>query len=130
MATLVPNANISLSTLLTSLISILNTNFAALNVALGERVVGQRLSISGYAATGSTTTQVTLGTVNPPGSTPWAVLLVRAQETRDPGKDLSVSTRTNFSVSGSGNNVTINVYEPSGLTSNTQYDLSFLVIFT
>lgn len=129
MATLVPNVNINPKTLLGSLIGTLNTNFAALNTALGERVVGQRLTVNGYAALGATTTKITLGTVSPPGSTAWAVILVRAIETSDPGKDLSVSTRVNFSQSGSGNNVTLSVYEPSGLTANTKYDLSFLVIF-
>ncbi len=129
MATTIPNVNIGLTTLLTSLIGILNTNFQAANIALGERVVGQRLTITGYSATGATTTKMTLGAVSPPGSTPWAVLLVRAQETSDPGKDLSVSTRVNFSQSGSGSSVILYVYEPSGLTANTKYDLSFLVIF-
>lgn len=128
MATQVPNTNISIGTLLTGLINLLNTNFAALNVALGERVVGQRIKVTGYAATGATTTRMTVGTVSPPGSTPWAVILVRAQETSDPGKDLSVSTRVNFTVSGAGDGV-LYVYEPAGLGTNTKYDLSFLVIF-
>jgi hypothetical protein len=130
MATLVPNTNISLTTLLTSLINILNTNFQAVNTALGERLVGQRLSVNGYAATGSTTTKVTLGTISPPGSVPWAVLLVRAQESRNPASDLPVTTRVNFSTSGTADNLTVYVYEPTGLVANTQYDLSFLVIFT
>ncbi len=125
MATTIPNVNIGLTTLLTSLIGILNSNFQAANIALGERIVGQRLTVSGYAATGATTTKMTVGYVSPPGSTPWAVLLVRAQETSDPGKDLGVTTRVNFSQQGS----TLYVYEPYGLTSNTKYDLGFLVIF-
>ncbi len=129
MATLIPQPVINLLTGLLQLIPILNTNNAAINTALGERVVGQRLTVTGFSATGSTTNKVTLGTVSPPGSVPWAVILVRARETSDPGKDLTVSTRVNFSQSGSGDNVTLYVYEPAGLVANTKYDLSFLVIF-
>ncbi len=125
MATTIPNTNISTATLITSLIGILNTNFAAANTALGERVVGQRLTVTGYSATGATTTKMTVGYVSPPGSVPWAVLLVRARETSDPGKDLSVTTRVNFSQDQS----ILYVYEPAGLVANTKYDLGFLVIF-
>lgn len=130
MATLVPNTLINALTGLLQLIPILNTNFAAINTAFGERLVGQRLSVLGYAATGNTTTKMTIGTVSPPGSTPWAVLLVRAQETNNQGVDLPVQTRTNFSSGGAGDNVMLYVFEPSGLVVNTKYDLSFLVIFT
>jgi hypothetical protein len=125
MATLVPQPVISVLTLLGNLIPILNTNFAALNVALGERVVGQRISVSGYSATGATTTRMPVGFISPPGSTPWAVILVRAREQSDPGKDLSVTTRVNFAQDGN----TVHVYEPAGLSANTKYDLGFLVIF-
>lgn len=129
MATTIPNVNIGQATLPAQLVQTLNTNFQAANQALSERVVGQRITVTGYSATGATTTKMTLGAVSPPGSTPWAVLLVRAQETSDPGKDLSVTSRVNFSQSGSGTNIILYVYEPSGLTANTKYDLSFLVIF-
>jgi hypothetical protein len=124
MATVVPQPIIT-ATGLTQLVPVLNTNLAAINTALSERVVGQRLTVSGYAATGATTAKITAKFTAPPGSTPWAVILVRALETSDPGKDLSVSTRSNFSRDGD----TLYVYEPSGLTANTKYDLSFLVIF-
>ncbi len=129
MATLIPQPNINILTLLGSLIPILNTNNAAINTALQERLVGQRLSGNGYSALGSTTSKINLGTVSPPGSVPWAVILVRCRETNDQSKDLSVTTRTNFSQSGSGDNVTLSVYEPAGLVANTKYDLGFLVIF-
>jgi hypothetical protein len=125
MATVVPNPVINLLTGLLQLIPILNTNFAALNVALGERIVGQRLLVPGYSATGATTTRMPVGYLSPPGSTPWAVILVRANETSDPAKDLSVTTRVNFSREGQ----TLFVYEPSGLVANTKYDLGFFVIF-
>lgn len=125
MATLVPQPLINVLTGLLQLIPILNTNFAALNTALGERVVGQRISVNGYAATGSTITRMTVGILSPPGSTPWAVILVRARETSNPAADLTVGTRLNFSQEGQ----TLYVYEPSGLVANTKYDLGFLVIF-
>ncbi len=125
MATLVPQPVISLLTTITSLIPILNTNFQALNVALGERIVGQRMMVSAYMATGSTTSRIPIGVINPPGSVPWAVTLVLARETANAAADLSVATRTNFSRSGD----TVYVFEPSGLVQNTRYDLGFLVIF-
>ncbi len=129
MATIVPQPVISLLTSLVGLIPILNTNYAAINTALGERVVGQRLTVSGFSATGSTTNKITVGTVSPPGSVPWAVILVRARETNDQAKDLTVTTRVNFSTSGTGDNITLYVYEPAGLVANTKYDLGFFVIF-
>jgi hypothetical protein len=129
MATLVPNTNISLVTFLGNLIGMLNTNFQALNVALGERVVGQRLTVNGYVATGATTSRLTIGALSPPGSTPWAVILVRARESRDPSKDLTVATRLNFAQTQDGGSMILSVFEPSGLTQYTSYDLGFLVIF-
>lgn len=130
MATLIPNTNISLLTALGNLITLLNTNFQALNVALGERVVGQRLTVNGYVATGATTSRLTIGAVSPPGSTPWAVILVRAREARDPSKDLTVQTRLNFAQTTDGQgNIILSVFEPSGLVQFTAYDLGFLVIF-
>lgn len=126
MATVIPQPTISPSTELGRLIGILNTNLAALNVALGERVVGHRLSVPRYAATGATTTQIRLGSVSPSGSKPWAVLLVRARESNNPGGDLSVTSRMNFTSDPSTG--TLHIYEPSGLTLNTYYDLDFLVL--
>ncbi len=125
MATLIPNTNISgLITLIAQLVPVLNTNFQAANTALNERVVGHRITVTRYAATGATTTKMTLGSVSPPGSTPWAVILVRARETANPGSDLTVFTRTNFTQSGD----ILNIYEPQGLVQNTFYDLDFLVL--
>lgn len=126
MATLVPQPNISAGTEPKQLIPILNSNYAAINTALGERVAGHRLSVERYAATGATTTVLRLGSVSPQGSKPWAVLLVRARESSNPGSDLSVSTRINFTSDPSGG--TLNVYEPAGLSANTFYDLDFLVL--
>lgn len=124
MATVVPNVNLSSLLGLLQLIPLLNQNFQALNVALGERVVGHRITVNGYMASGATTTRLTLGSVSPPGSTPWAVILVRARESRDPGKDLTVTTRVNYAQEGG----TLYIYEPSGLAQHTAYDLDFLVL--
>lgn len=124
MATQIPNTNINTVTLLTNLITQLNSNFQALQTALNEKATAHRLSVNGYAATGATTTKMTLGSVSPPGSVPWAVILVRARESRNPGGDLAITTRVNFTQDGS----TLNIYEPAGLTQNTQYDLDFLVL--
>lgn len=124
MATLFPNVNLSGLLSLAQLLPSLNTNFQAGNTALGERVVGHRVTLTGYAATGSTTTKMTIGSTSPPGSVPWAVLLVRVRETNNPGGDLPVTTRLNFTQSGD----TLYVYEPAGLTLNTQYTLDFLVL--
>ncbi len=124
MATLVPQPIINVLTGLLQLIPILNTNFQAINTALNERVVGHRISVARYSATGSTTTKMTLGSVSPPGSVPWAVILVRARESNNPGADLPVLTRVNFSQTGD----TLYIYEPQGLVQNTFYDLDFFVL--
>lgn len=124
MATLVPQPVINVLSTLLQLIPILNTNFQAINTALNERAVAHRVTLTGYMATGATTTKMTIGSVSPPGSTPWAVILVRAREARDPGKDLTVTSRVNFSQDGN----TLFVYEPSGLVQYTAYDLDFLVL--
>ncbi len=124
MATQIPNTNISIATLLTSLIGLLNQNFAAIQTALNEKATAHRVSLTGYAATGATTTKMTLGSVSPPGSTPWAVILVRVRETRNPGSDLSVTTRVNFTNTSD----TLYVFEPAGLVSNTLYDMDFVVL--
>lgn len=124
MATLVPNTNLSGLLGLLQLIPLLNTNFLAVNTALNERVVGHRISVTRYSATGSTVTKMTLGSVSPPGSVPWAVILVRARETSNPAADLPVLTRVNFSQQGE----TLYIFEPQGLVQNTFYDLDFLVL--
>lgn len=125
MATLVPNVVFNVISFL-GLNPLLSQNFTAVNTALGERVVGHRATVTRYAATGATTSKITIGSVSPPGSTPWAVMLVRVHETSDPGKDLPVTGRLNFAWDGASK--TLYVYEPQGLTTNTLYDMSFLVL--
>jgi hypothetical protein len=123
MATTLPFITFNVNNL-GQLAPMLTTNAEATNRALGERVVGHRASVTRYAATGATTNKIPVGSTSPQGSTPYGVLLVRVRETSDPGKDLSVVTRLNFTQDTG----TLYVYEPSGLTANTFYDLDFLVL--
>lgn len=128
MSTRLPYVTFNAANLL-NLQALLGDNARATQTALSERVVGHAVTVPGYRATGATTTRITLGNAAPPaapGSQPYAVLLVRIFETSDPGKDLSVTTRLNFSRDGT----TLYVFEPSGLTTNTLYDLTFLVLET
>lgn len=104
----------------------LGENARVTNQALAERVVGHYVVIDRYAATGATTTKINLAYQGAPGSSPVAVLLIRAYETNDPGKDLSVATRLNFVREAT----TLRVFEPSGLSANTLYQLTFLVLET
>ena len=123
MATNIPNLTVNVTSLLT-LGPQLNTNFQATQTALNEKLTAHRISVKGYSATGATTTKMTLGNVSPAGSVPWAVLLVRVRESADQAKDLSVTTRLNYSQTQD----TLYVFEPAGLTANTQYDMDFLVL--
>jgi len=125
MATLLPHVTFN-ATGVTVLNRLLGENAQATNRALAERVTGHRLTLSRYAATGATTSRIPLGSVSPQGSAPWAVLLVRVCETQDPAKDLSVTTRLNFSRDDAQK--TLYVYEPQGLTALTLYDMDFLVL--
>jgi hypothetical protein len=128
MATYLPYTTFN-ALLMTVLNPLLGENARATNTALAERVPGHYAFVNSYRATGSTTSKITLGNASPPaapGSSPVAVLLVRVYETADPAKDLPVSSRLNFSRDGA----TLYVFEPAGLTSNTMYDLTFLVLET
>ncbi len=87
---------------------------------LDGKVTGRLVTLSGYVATGATTTKITLP--NTTGAR--AALLVRAAPARDPTADVAVTARLNFAASSEG----LGVYEPSGLTQYTAYDLTFLVL--
>lgn len=117
----IPFTNISPSTELKALIGMLNMNFQATQTTLAEKASVRRVSVTGYAATGATTTPIKL---NASSASPWGVLLVRARATNDPGSDLSVSGRLNFTQSDGA----LYVFEPSGLTGNTLYDFEFLIL--
>lgn len=124
MATSLPYVVFTNITSFLGLTPMLSSNFQAINQALGERLTAHRQSVERYAATGATTTKIPLGSRSPKGSTPWAVILVRARETSDPAKDLSVTPRLNYAQEGD----TLFVYEPAGLSTNTFYDLDFVVL--
>jgi hypothetical protein len=112
---------------LLNLQALLGENARATQTALTERVVGHASAVTRYRATGATTSRIPVGNASPPaapGSSPYAVLLVRAYETADPAKDLSVTSRLNFARDGT----TLYVFEPQGLTTNTLYDLTFLIL--
>ena len=93
------------------------------NEALGERIKSRIVRIGNYSATGATTTRLKIPARV--GSTPIAVLLVRAYPESDPGADLTIAGRVNFTQPDAS---TLAVYEPSGLTLNTTYNLTFLVL--
>lgn len=92
------------------------------NIALAERVKGYLITVPGYAATGVTTNRIYLQSA--PGKRVKGVVLANARATFDKGSDVGAVGRPNFYHDDRG----IGVYEPSGLTANTQYDLTFLVL--
>lgn len=107
----------------------LGTAMRGVDTCLKQRLVGHAAAVPNYRATGSTTTKIPLGNAVPPaapGSQPIGVLLIRAFMTNDPAADLTVSSRLNFARDGT----TLYVFEPAGLTTNTLYDLTFLVFET
>lgn len=103
----------------------LQQNAQATSDALADRVIGRVQRVVQYSATGATTTKITLPARN--GYTAYAVLLVKVNASGDPGTDISATGRPNFT---QPNGSTLAVYEPSGLTANTLYDLTFLVLET
>lgn len=113
---------LTFSTNVPTLVGQLQSNAAATTTALSECVVGRVARVSGYAGTGSTTTKINLPARA--GYTAYAVMLVRAYLSSDPGTDIAITARLNFA---QPNGTTLAVYEPSGLVSNQLYDLTFLV---
>jgi hypothetical protein len=93
------------------------------NVLFPRKLDGYLVRIPRYAARATTGAKIqfeqALGTKRPS-----AVVLVRVCETNDPGGDLAAVGRPNFYHDAKG----IGVYEPSGLTADTKYDLTFLVL--
>lgn len=91
------------------------------NVALRRRICGYTQRVARYVATGNTATKIPL-LATP--TRPIMVLLGAAQLTADPGAPVAVTGTPNFYFA----NQSISVFEPAGLTANTAYDLTFLVI--
>ena len=91
------------------------------NNALQGRVLGRVKIVYRYAATGSTSTKITLTSLDSP---PYGVILIRAELVEDPSAVVPAVTTPGFSFL----NNTINVFEPSGLVANTYYNLTFLIL--
>jgi hypothetical protein len=91
------------------------------NNALLRRVLGYTKRVDRYSATGVTSTKIPLTATETP---PVAVIMVRAENANDPAVVVPAVTTPNFYFAQNA----IGVYEPSGLTANTLYNLTFLVI--
>ena len=96
-------------------------NARDVNQILLGKISGRTALVRRYAAIGSTTAQITLV---PGDARPTAVMLARASLSNSPGDDIGAVGRCNFYHDASG----VGVYEPSGLTANTMYDLLFLIL--
>lgn len=91
------------------------------NDLFARRVVGYLVTVPRYGAIGVTTAKLKLPQI---GKRPAAVLLVRAIETNDPGGNAGAVGSLNFYHDTTG----VGVYEPSGLSADVKYDLTFLVL--
>jgi len=91
------------------------------NAALGRRVVGYTKTVQRYCATASTSTQLPLisSTTAPAG-----VLLVRVSTSDAPSSPVAVTPTLGWVFA----NGLVGVFEPNGLTSNTYYNLTFLIL--
>lgn len=92
------------------------------NSALSERVPTRVYGPVTYTAVGATTAKIP---VKCPAR-PAGVLLLNAYLVTSPGDDLGASMRCNFYWDADTRNAY--VYEPSGLTADTAYVLTFLVV--
>jgi hypothetical protein len=91
------------------------------NRALEQRARSYTKTVQGYSATGSTSTVIQLVAQSSP---PVAITLVKAQKTRDPAAAVAAVGIPNVTYA----NGIAGTYEPSGLTTDEQYDLTFLVL--
>jgi hypothetical protein len=101
----------------------LGENAQDANEALREVIRGRVVRVIGYLASGATTSTITLPVET--SHTSYGVLLVRAYAASNPGVDIPAQGRLNFSQPDS---TTLKVFEPSGLTTNIYYDLTFLIL--
>lgn len=91
------------------------------NSALERRVLGRVKVVERYAATGSTSTKLTLTSLDAP---PYGATLIKAERVDDPSAVVAAIPTLGFSFV----NNTINVFEPGGLTANVYYNLTFLIL--
>lgn len=91
------------------------------NEALAHKVSGYVKAVSAYSAVGATTATIPVVAASAP---PQAVLLVRAAQHFAPSVAVAVTASLDwYYINGQ-----IGVYEPSGLTANISYDLTFLIL--
>jgi hypothetical protein len=91
------------------------------NAALGERLPTLAYQVA-YTAVGATTAMVPVKC----SARPFGVLLLNAQLAGGPSDDLGAVGRCNFKWDAATSSAY--VYEPSGLTADTAYVLTFLVV--
>lgn len=102
----------------------LTDNALDTNQALSAAITGRIVTVSGYMATGATTTKIPLPISQEPGAVTVGILLLRAYPTADPAADMAAVGRINFSQQAQD----LFAFEPSGLIANRPFDLTFLVI--
>jgi hypothetical protein len=91
------------------------------NEALDRKVTGYLKTVARYSATGDTETRLAIAVGSRP---PFAIILARANETLNPSAPVACTPTLNFYfVRGE-----YGVFEPDGLTADTLYDLTFLVL--
>lgn len=92
------------------------------NEAMSQLVSGYYFEVTNYAALGLTASAIPILAKNK--RRPRAVLCVNGYPSYDPSLSMNISTCRSFSYADG----TIYVYEPSGLTANTMYNLTFLIL--
>ena len=93
------------------------------NAALAERVAGSIFGPFSYTAVGATTAEIP---IKCPNGRPRGVLLINAFAQSAPSSLVSAVGALNFR----WDSVSLNAYvtEPSGLSANTSYGLTYLVV--
>lgn len=90
--------------------------------ALKRKLSGSLSTVAIYTATGSTSTKIRVFA----DSRPSAVVLVCAASLAAPSASLAAVPILNFAWDSTSK--ALDVFEPSGLSANTQYTLTFLVL--
>lgn len=89
---------------------------------IARRVVGRLLSVASYTATGSTASRIRIGA----GVRPQGVVPVLIAPVYDAASSLVATPILNFVWDATTQS--IDVYEPDGLTADTVYTFTFLVL--
>jgi len=99
----------------------LGENARDTNAALAECIRGSKLLVSGYAAVGASSAKLKLSLRS---TMPSGLLLMRCVKTYDEGSVVTVTQGLQFYIE----NGLLTTFEPSGLTADTLYDLTFLIL--